>query len=173
MTTEQEQASGEFQSPGGFVFGVQGWTWGQPQPRSITFFLDGTAKVSDQHGRPIKGTVVDNKEVRFAQAAPKADDPPGARAKLATHAQVIEALAKERVDWTTLACAGWPQLPYEELVRLPDGVFPPVMGTKQEREAYLDELRKIRDPELRRAAIRLRREMEDTRAKELAATQDD
>ena len=64
-------------SPGGFVFGVSGWTWGEPRPKSITFFLDNTAKVSDQHGRPIKGTVVDNKEVRFAAGPPSNDDPPG------------------------------------------------------------------------------------------------
>src|SRR5271154_6184694 len=60
----------EFVSPGGFAFGVTGWSWGEQRPRSITFFLDGTAKVCDQHGRPIKGTTKDNKEVFFATSAP-------------------------------------------------------------------------------------------------------
>lgn len=156
----EQQASGEFRSPGGFVFGVQGWHWGQPQPKSITFFLDNTAKVSDQHGRPIRGTVVDNKEVLFAQGPPKNDDPPGARAKLATHAQVIAALAQERIDWRTLACAGWPQLSYKELMELPD--LPP---TPEE------ELKKIRDPKLRAEALRARREVDSLKADELAAVE--
>lgn len=154
--------SGEFQSPGGFVFGVQGWTWGEPRPRSITFFLDGTAKVSDQHGRPIRGTVVENKEVLFAQGPPKNDDAPGARANLASHAQVIEALAVERVDWRDLSCAGWPQLSYDELKKLPE--LPPTP---------LEELRKIRDPQLRKDAMRARREANEVRAKEMAALEED
>lgn len=153
----EQQFSGEFQSPGGFVFGVQGWNWGEPRPTAITFFLDGTAKVSDQHGRPIRGTVVDNREVRFAQGPPKADDSPGARAGLATHAQVIAALAAERVDWLKLSSAGWPQLPYAELKKLPE--VPPTP---------LEELRKIRDPQLRKDALKLRREVDAVREKELA-----
>lgn len=93
---------GDFQSPGGFVFGVQGWTWGEQRPTSITFFLDGTVKVSDQHGRPIRGVVTkDGRAVYFAKC---------------THAQAVAALTEERVDWTALACSGWPQLPYEQLV---------------------------------------------------------
>ena len=151
---------GQMQSPGGFVFGVQGWAWGEPRPKSITFFLDGTAKVCDQHGRPIKGTVVDNKAVLFAQAGPTNDDLPGARANLATHAQVIAALATERVDWRKLSCAGWPQLSYKELSALPD--LPPTP---------LDELRKIRDPQMRKDALRARREVDSAREKELAAVE--
>lgn len=157
-----ENLAGEMTSPGGFIFGTQGWTWGEPQPKSITFFLDGTAKVSDQHGRPIKGTVVDNKEVKFAQGPPKNDDVPNARAHLATHAQVIEALAAERVDWRTLQCAGWPQLPYVELKKL--GELPPTP---------LEELRKIRNPELRRDALKARREVDEVRTKELAAVEEE
>ena len=153
---EREDAYG-FTSPGGFIFGVQGWTWGEPRPKSITFFLDNTAKVSDQHGRPIKGTVdpSTNREVRFASRPPAQDDPPGARAGLATHAQVIAALVVERVDWQKLACAGFPQLPYEELKKLPS--LPPTP---------IEELRKIRDPQLRKDALKARREVDEARIKE-------
>lgn len=168
--TGQQQAMGEFESPGGFVFGVQGWSWGEPRPTSITFFLDGTAKVSDQHGRPIRGTVVDNKEVLFAHGPPKADDPPGSRSKYASHAQVLAALQAELVDWRRLHCAGWPQLPYEQLKELPESLLPPVSSDPREREAYLNELRKIPDKDLRRDALRVRREANDARAKELAAS---
>lgn len=155
------QFSGEFQSPGGFVFGVQGWTWGEPRPKSITFFLDNTAKVCDQHGRPIRGTVVDSREVRFATTAPGNNDPPSARAGLATHAQVIAALAAERVDWRSLTCAGWPQLPYEQLRGLPE--LPPTP---------LEELRKIVDTDLRKDALRARREADEARAKENEALEE-
>ena len=154
--------SGEFQSPGGFVFGVQGWNWGEPRPTSITFFLDGTARVSDQHGRPIRGTTVDNKEVLFAPTSPKNDDAPGARSRYATHVEVIDALTKELVDWQKLTCAGWPQLPYSELKELPE--LPPTP---------LDELRKIRNPELRRDALRIRREANEVMTRELAAIEDE
>lgn len=155
---EQDLASamGEFQSPGGFVFGVAGWSWGEPRPKSITFFLDGTAKVCDQHGRPIRGTVLNDKEVRFAQAPPANDDQPDARANLATHAQVIAALAAERIDWRTLSCAGWPQLSYAELIKIPE--LPPTP---------IEELKKIRDPQLRKDALRARREVDSAREKEL------
>jgi len=144
----EQDVAGQFQSPGGFVFGVQGWSWGEPRPQSITFFLDGTAKVCDQHGRPIKGAVVDSKEVRFAVTSPTNDDLPTARAGFATHAQVIAALAAERVDWKVLCCAGWPQLSYEELQRLP--ALPPTP---------MEELNKIKDPVLRKAAQKARAEL--------------
>lgn len=154
---ERQDYVGEFQSPGGFVFGVQGWIWGEPRPRAITFFLDNTAKVSDQHGRPIKGIVsADNKEIRFAAGPPGNDDPPGARAHLATHAQVIKALAEERIDWQTLGCAGWPQIPYEELKKV--AKLPPTP---------LEELRKIQDPALRKDALRMRREVDEAHTREL------
>lgn len=137
----------EFQSPGGFVFGVQGWDWGEPRPKSITFFTDGTCRVSDQHGRPIRGAVVDSKEVLFASA---------------THAQVVEALAAERVDWTTLTCAGWPQLPYEQLKELKE--LPPTPE---------DELAKIKNAQLRKDALRARREFDAARAAELQESEEE
>lgn len=147
MPENQENRTGEFQSPGGFVFGVQGWTWGEQRPTSITFFLDGTAKVSDQHGRPIKGVVKDNKPVYFGRC---------------THAQLIAALAEERIDWQSLNCAGWPQLPYATL-----------KGLKELPPTPLDELRKITDPELRKDALRMRRETDAAREKEMSAAADE
>lgn len=160
--TGQEAAVGEMQSPGGFVFGLQGWSWGEPRPKSITFFLDGTAKVSDQHGRPIKGTVVNNKEVRFAQGPPSPDDQPDARKALATHAEVVAALTDEEINWLKLDRAGWPQLSYEALVKVPN--LPPTP---------LEDLAKIRDPNMRKAALKFRREMADTVAKEMAAADEE
>lgn len=155
--------SGEVQSPGGFVFGVQGWHWGEPRPTTITWFLDNTAKVSDQHGRPIKGTVgTDGKPVRFADCAPIADQSGEVlpRPQFATHAQVIAALAAERVDWQKLVHAGWPQLPYAELCKLPS--LPPTP---------LEELKKIRNPQLRKDALRARREVDEVRAKEMETSE--
>ncbi len=57
-----------------------------------------------------------------------------------------------------IACAGWPQLPYDKLKALPE--LPPTP---------LEELRKITDPELRKAAIQARRECDGVREKELQA----
>lgn len=144
---DNQDRMGEFQSPGGFIFGVAGWSWGEQRPTSITFFLNGTAKVSDQHGRPIKGTVKDNKPVYFERCS---------------HAQVIAALLDERVDWLTLTCAGWPQLPYERLKALKE--LPPTP---------VDELRKIADPALRKDALRIRREVDAEREKEMMAAADE
>lgn len=136
-----EQQKQAFESPGGFIFGVQGWTWGDQRPTSITFFLDGTAKVSDQHGRPIKGVVgKDGSPVYFERC---------------THARVVEALAEERVDWKTLTRAGWPQLRYDVLKELKD--LPPTP---------IEELRKIKDNDLRKDALRIRREADEAREKE-------
>jgi hypothetical protein len=142
-----DDVTGNFVSPGGFVFGVQGWTWGEQRPMSITFFLDGTAKVSDQHGRPIKGTVKDGRPVYFDKS---------------THAQVIAALADERVDWQNLTCAGWPQLPYEELQKVK--LLPPTP---------VEELSKIPNTRLRADALRIKREMEEARVTESQAVQDE
>ena len=139
----QQDVTGEFRSPGGFVFGVQGWTWGEQKPTTVTFMLDGTAKVCDQHGRPIRGTVKDGKPVYFEKC---------------THAQVIAALADERVDWQALSCAGWPQLPYAQLKAMKS--LPPTP---------LEELRKIADPVLRKDAMRIRREVDEAREKEFQA----
>lgn len=159
MAVNSEDAYG-VTSPGGFVFGVQGWHWGEPRPSSITFFLDGTAKVCDQHGRAIKGCVIDNKEVRFASGPPSPDDKPNARAGLATHAQVIAALAAERIDWQKLTYAGWPQLPYAQMKALLNIPITPV-----------DELRKIKDSTLRKDALRVRREHDEARLKEVQASE--
>ena len=156
MAIESQTGTGEFQSPGGFIFGLQGWNYAEARPKSITFFLNGTAKVADQYGRSIRGAVVDNKEIRFAVTAPGNDDPPDAVKGLATHAQVIAALAAERIDWRTLAAAGWPQLPYAELAKL--GELPPTP---------LEELRKIKDPVLRKDALRAAKERDELRIKEL------
>lgn len=158
--------SGGIVSPAGFVFGVQGWQWAEPKAKSITFFLDGTAMVGDQYGRPIKGTVVDNKEVKFATSPPPIDTRDEAayhvevsvRAKLATHQQVVAALEVEHIDWTRLATAGWPQLPYEQLKKLPK--LPPTPR---------DELLKIPNKILRRDALRVRKEYDEERLKELQA----
>ena len=148
-----ETFSGEFTSPGGFVFGVQGWTWGEQRPTSITFMMNGHAKVCDQHGRPIKGVVTkDGKPIFFDKCS---------------HAQTIAALAEERVDWQTLTCAGWPQLPYEELQKVKMEALPPLQDTDEERRSYLNQLGKIPDKELRRAAIKFRGEMDELRKQEI------
>jgi hypothetical protein len=153
-------------SPGGFEFGVQGWNWPEPQPRGITFYLDGTASVFDQFGRAIRGAMMpDGREVRFATCPPPAQfnasenkvlealegGPPITdprvlldRKSFATHAQVVKALAEERIDWWTLQVSGWPQLPYEDLKKAPRLMLSP-----------LEELEKIRDPQLRRDALRV------------------
>ena len=190
-------------SPGGFEFGVQGWVYGPPVPKSITFFLDGTAMVCDQYGRQIRRAVLDDgSELRFADTPPDAnrDGIITARPHLATHIQVVAALAAERIDWMSyevryrdrggnkvrgglkmaeaiklqaklladgiaqvaidhaIACAGWPQLPYDELKKLPE--LPPTPEA---------ELRKILDPKLRRDALRIRSEVNAEREKELVA----
>ena len=150
--------SGQYTSPGGFVFGVQGWTWGEQRPSSITFMLDGTAKVSDQHGRPIKGVVKDGKPVYFDKC---------------THAQVVAALVEERIDWTKLRFAGWPQLPYDELMKLPQ--MPPwpfnpehtAMTTTGAKCTCI--MCSVRDPQIRKDALRLRHEQDQQREREMSA----
>ncbi len=145
------------ESPGGFVFGPQGWSWGAPIPRTITFFLDNTAKVSDQFGRPIKGVLLStNKPVLFAPGPPDIDKPDDSRKAYASHQEVIEALEHERIDWKKLTHAGFPQLPYEMLKLLP--ALPPTP---------IKELRKITNPELRRAALRARQDADEARQREL------
>lgn len=189
-------------SPGGFEFGVQGWNWGQPVPKSITFFLDNTAMVCDQYGRQIRRAVLSSgQEVRFADTPPDASREGNVypRPQFATHQQVLAALAEERIDWLTyhviyrdktggrqtragltfekatelqakllqegamqvsmdktIACAGWPQLSYEDMKKLKE--LPPTPEA---------ELKKIVDTELRRVALRVRREANEAREKEL------
>lgn len=157
------------QSPGGFEFGLQGWHWSDPKPRAITFFLDGTAMVTDQYGRPIKGASYDGKEVYFATRPPQQDDPNAGYAvqygggninavrkvKLGTHAEVIAALRAEGVDWATLTRAGWPQVPYEFLKK----VFGEDLSNLP--PTPMDDLKKIRDPNMRRDAFKARMEHDD------------
>lgn len=158
-----DDMQGGLRSPGGFIFGVQGFSWGEPRPTTITFFLDNTAMVCDQHGRPIRGTVVDGKEVKFATSAPSGDRDLGVQARMfATHAQVVAALEAERVQWRSMSCAGWPQLPYVDLKAVYGKDLADLPPTP------IEELARIRDSQLRRDAIRARREYDDIRAKELA-----
>lgn len=154
-------------SPGGFVFGVQGWIWQPPRVTSITFFLDNTAKVSDQYGRPIHGTELNGKKVLFAQQPPSIDDAPGSRKGLATHAEVIAALWAERIDWRGVPYAGFPQLPYEELKKIANLKWP------FDDEHILDSKSGchciyccIKDPQMRRDALRVKREIDDAIEKE-------
>lgn len=166
----QDSRSGSTVSPGGFEFGIQGWNWGEPRPSSITFFLDGSAMVCDQYGRPIRGAVVDGKEVFFAVNPPKDDkiltgeqvvrQPMRADAKLATHTQVIAALTAERIEWHKLNVAGWPQVSYETLKAM--SYLPPTP---------VDELRKIPDPKLRKDALRAKKEASEVTAREMAAAE--
>lgn len=195
-------------SPGGFEFGIQGFVYGPPMPKSVTFFLDGSALVADQYGRSIKGAqLADGRVVMFADGPPEANKEGDVvpRPQFATHAQVVGALLEERIDWLsyevrwrgrdnrnnarsgltladatkhqtrllhegnsmvaigrTIVCAGWPQLPYEELKKLPE--VPPTP---------LEELRKIRDPQMRKDAMRLKREIGAAREKEMASAQED
>lgn len=173
------------QSPGGFQFGIEGWNWGQPTPTSVTFFIDGTAMVADQHGRPIRGAVLSStgKEILFAPCPPVASKEGVVvpRPWLASHSDVVAALLEEKIDVVehmneagtacprcqgqgrfgnercrpcrgsgvkvTVQCAGWPQLEYAHLSRIK--VLPP----SSEEDVF-----KIRDPKLRRDALRVRRE---------------
>lgn len=83
----------EVKSPGGFVFGIQGWSYGEVRPKSVTFFTNGTTRVADQHGNAIAELV-------------------------GTHAEVIAKLDDAGVNWQKLDWVGWPQLPYAELKEL-------------------------------------------------------
>jgi hypothetical protein len=204
----QGQDSWRGTSPGGFEFGIQGFTYGPPVLKSITFFLDGSCMVCDQYGRHIRCAVLaDGSEVRFADRPPDGskENVYAPRAQFANHERVLKALAAERIDWLsyevkwrdksgrqitksgltaakaaeiqtkvlqdgcssvlmdrTINCAGWPQLPYEELKKLPE--LPP---TPEE------DLRRIVDPDMRRAALRIRREVDESRAKELQAVEEE
>lgn len=194
-------------SPGGFEFGVQGWQWGPPIPKSITFFLDNTAMVCDQYGRHIRRAVSeDGREIHFADSPPEANKEGTIRPRpqFATHAQALAALEAERINWLayevsyrdksgnrkmrggmtmeeaakvqvkllhegctlvvldrTIASAGWPQLSYEELLKLPE--LPPTPT---------DELKKILDARLRKDALRIRREVDEAREREMVAAEE-
>lgn len=188
LSDQQQQYAGEFTSPGGFIFGLQGWTWGDQKPTSITFFLNGTVKVSDQYGRPIKGAVPpDGNPVYFDRC---------------NHAQLVDALAGEGIDvvaemnkagtpckqckgvkyvnnkWCqtcyhkesgestglcpSIKCSGWPQLPYDALKKLKE--LPPTP---------IEDLRKIKDADMRRDALKTRREADAVREKEMQSVDDE
>lgn len=194
-------------APGGFEIGIQGWAYGEPVPKSITFFLDNSAMVCDQYGRHIRRSVNEKGDFLFADRPPdiNRDGEIIPRAQFATHLQVVESLKAEGVDWLsyevryisidnrrrarpkltldeaiklqvqiiqqgnrevivcrTVEFAGWPQLPYEELKKLTQ--LPP---TPEE------ELRRIRDPQLRRDALRIKHEFETARAAKTADIEED
>lgn len=217
MPFESDQSrTGVTRSPGGFEFGVQGWAPSAPIPKSITFFLDGSAMVTDQYGRPIKCSVMGDKEVKFADQPPQGnhDGVIPSRPQFATHMEVITALAEEGINWLSyqvrwisksnrigvksnmsleaalktqkslvsdgnidvtisreIASAGWPQLPYEELKKLPVSALPPVLMDGSSRDQYMDSLRKIPDHNLRKDAMRFRKEMYDSLLKEMVAAE--
>lgn len=62
----------------------------------------------------------------------------------------------------TIASAGWPQLPYDDLKRLPE--LPPTP---------LEELKKIRDVALRRDAMRIRREADEAMQAEMISAEEE
>jgi hypothetical protein len=178
--TMDEMHFGEFESPKGFVFGIQGFKYSDPIVRTVTWFIDNTALVADQYGRCIKGILTkDAHEILFAPSAPDATMPSGAGIDLpkspfhagrrppppekryATHLEVYDALIAEGVDIRKLSVCGWPQLPYDLLVELKD-LLPPVP---------IEQLHTIKAPELRKDALRMRLEM-DTRRDEQRAREE-
>lgn len=165
MARQQEDLYG-FKSPGGFVFGVTGWNWGDQIPRSITFFLDNTCKISDQWGRPIKGGEKDGKIILFAPAPPTQDDLPGSRSKYATHKEVVDYLMSDlHLDWRKLVWAGFPQLPYEELKKT-NGLLWPFDDSHRTDGKCSCAHCCIKETSVRKDALRLRREISDNRLKE-------
>ena len=90
------------------------------------------------------------------------------RSQLKQAADCIERLTEVNVPWQSgwnppegwkgICCAGWPQLPYAELKKLPRLPDTPA-----------EELRKIRDPQLRKDALKMRRELDEVLAKQLEA----
>ncbi len=100
--------------------------------------------------------------MRFAPHPPDEDKKkanPKDYARLGTHVQVLAAIAAERVDWVTLTWAGWPQLPYAQLKQLHDAERLP--------QTPLEELRKIKDKALRQDALKMRREADADRVREM------
>jgi len=163
-------------SPGGFEFGPQGFVWPAPVPMAITFFLDGSALVADQFGRPIKGCDNNGKQVLFAAGPPEGgrdNTEPYVKRKvvtrtltggkeeraLGTHVEVVAALEAEGINWHKLTWAGIPQLPYDTLKKLycPDGSWRNLSAVS------VSELRRIPDPDGRKNLLRLRREYDEAR----------
>ena len=176
MPREYDQP-GSQPSPAGFHIGIVGWIPPQQAVSGITFFLNGTAMVTDQYGRPVRGAEIEpGKPVYFAMCPPinpEDDKNPGFRnavnkdgkrdlVKLGTHAEVVKSLEYERIDWTSLDFAGWPQLPYDELKKL-----------KSVPKTPIDELRKIQNADARKDALRIRREFDKARELELQGVEEE
>lgn len=173
-------------SPAGHVFGVEGWNWGIPVPTSITFFIDNTCKVCDQHGRPIRGVMIEGRgakvehpltegmRVLFSMLPPqenRTSKEAEEHAKLSTHAQVIAALLHEKIDWTKLVFAGWPQVSYDELKGLrglPAWPFADEHDNNATTRCYCL-FCCVRDPIAREGALRVRQEHNSVRERESAA----
>ncbi len=172
-------------SPGGFEFGVQGWTWGNPIPHSVTFFLDDTAMVCDQYGRPIKGAILSStgKEVLFAPSPPVAsrEGVVTPRPWLGSHVAVVEALLEEKIDVITNMnesgmacprCKGEGRLGAErcrpckgsgvkvtvQCAGWPQLPYDHLVNLKTLPPSSDEDVLKIRDPKFRRDALKLRRE---------------
>jgi hypothetical protein len=202
-------AGGNGLSPGGFEFGVTGWRWPYPVPSSVTFYLDNTASVFDQFGRPIKGVVLpDGKAIRFATTPPKADGCDSNLRKIfASHKDVVSVLMGEHIDLiqemnevgspcpsckgtgnhsnvhcqqchgtgrrTTVVCSGWPQLPYDQLKQLNKMEWPFDKEHKVGNQRCGCVSCNIQDPALRKDALKMRREIEEKYAKEMAAASEE
>lgn len=134
----------EFRSPADIPFGIQGWSYGDIKPTSITFFIDGTAIVADHRGNPIEKLGA----LRMPLQPPtNEEDSYQKRASFPRHAEVIAELRQMGIDWQRLTYAGWPQLEYEQLKEI--AVLPPTPR---------DELARIRVKALRADAIKMRDE---------------
>jgi hypothetical protein len=184
-------------SPGGFEFGIQGYSYGAPVPSSVTFFLDNTAMVCDQYGRAIRGVVMDGgKVVEFAMSPPegiRADGEVTPRPQFATHADVVAGLLGERVDvlyemdhaedacvkckgkkvlsvgGRCPACRGTGFRYGMSVAGWPQLTYDQLKKIKRLPATPVDDLVRIGDLDKREGAIRAKAEAGDVRAKELVA----
>lgn len=191
--------AGDFvQSPGGFEFGLQGWSWPEQRPTSITFYLDNTAMVCDQFGRPIRGAVTtEGKEVYFAVTPPEGGenmlDP---RPRFGTHEQVVDILLEERIDVIEEmnkagtvcgrcagrrmmgerlcnGCGGTGLLRVISVAGWPQLPYERLKKLKKVPLTPASELSRIRDLRLRKDALKLRNEADERTAREAVSTQED
>lgn len=134
----------QFRSAKDIPFGIEGWSYGEVKPTSITFFTDGTALVADHRGNPIEKLGM----LTLPMLPPTNDeDSHQKRAKFPRHAEVIAELASTGIDWQKLVAAGWPQLEYDELKKIEELPKTP-----------RDELVRIRNKALRTDALQMRDE---------------
>lgn len=134
----------KFNSPRDIPFGIEGWSYGEIKPTTITFFTDGSAIVADHRGNPIEklGTL------SLPTLPPSSDeDSPSKRAKYPRHSEIIAELTTMGINWQKLVYAGWPQLEYEALCEIE--ALPPTPR---------EELAKIRNKALRADALKKRDE---------------